>query len=126
MDVYVDVFYGTKTKFKVQVFANGIRFGYEVDKLEYLLSIMKGLSTDNDLYVDERGVGLALADILNANGIDYKPLGLQRPVVFKDEVEDLKRILKLEKARSCYWRSVANSEFPIIVGSKEDREYIMR
>lgn len=126
MDIYVDVFYGTKTKFKVQVFANGIRSGYEVDKLEFLLSIMKGLSTGNKLYVDERGVGLALADILNSNGIEYKPLGLQRPAVLKDEAEDLKRALELEKARSVYWRCVANGEFPIVVGSKEGREYIMR
>lgn len=126
MDVYVDVFFGTKTKFKVQVFANGIRSGYEVDKLEFLLSIMKDLSTDNDLYVDERGVGIALADILNSNGIEYKPLRLQSPVVLKDEVEDLKRVLKLERARSGYWRGVANGEFPIVVGLKEDREYIIR
>lgn len=126
MDVYVDVFCGTKTKFKIQVFASGVRYNYEVDNLECLLSIMKGLSTDNDLYVDERGVGKVLADILNSNGIEYKPLRLQRPVILKDEVEDLKRILKLEKARSGYWRSVANGEFPIVVGSKEDREYIIR
>lgn len=126
MDVYVDVFCGTKTKFKIQVFVGGVRHNYEVDKLEFLLPIMKGLSVGNKLYVDERGVGLALADILNSNGIAYKPLGLQRPAVLKDEVEDLKRILKLEKARSCYWKSVANGEFPIVVGLKEDREYIMR
>lgn len=126
MDIYVDVFQGTKTKFKVQVFADGVRSGYEVDKLECLVSVMEGLSRGNNLYVDERGVGIALADILNSNGIEYKPLGLQRPVFLKDRVEDLKKALELEKARSDYWRCVANGKRTIVVGSLEDMEYIMK
>lgn len=126
MDIYVDVFQNTKTKFKVQVFADGVRLGYDVDKLECLVSVMEGLSKGNKLYVDERGVGLALADILNSNGIEYKPLRLQRPVVLKDSVEDLKRALELERAKSDYWRCVANGKRTIVVGSPEDREYIMK
>lgn len=126
MDVYVDVFNGTKTKFKIQIFASGVRFNYEVDKLESLLSTMKGLSTDNNLYVDERGVGIALADILDSKGIMYKPLGFQQSVVLKDEVENLKRELKLERARSVYWHSIAKGMCPSVIGSKEDMEYIMR
>lgn len=123
MDVYVDVFNGTKAKFKIQIFASGVRFNYEVDKLESLLSTMKGLSTDNNLYIDERG---ALADILDSKGIIYKPLGLQQSVVIKDEVENLKRELKLERARSVYWHSIAKGMCPSVIGSKEDIEYIMR
>lgn len=111
----VDVFNGTKTKFKVQVFVSGVRTGYEVDKLECLLPLMRGLSTDNDLYVDVRGIGLALADILNSNEIEYKPLGMQRPVVLKDKVKDLKKMLELEKIRSYYWRCVAEGEHPPLV-----------
>lgn len=126
MDIYVDVFQGTKTKFKVQVFADGVRSGYEVDKLECLVSVMEGLSRDNDLYVDERGVGLALADIINSNGIEYKPLRLQRPIVLTDKAEDLKRALELERARSDYWRCIANGKHTIVVGSLEDKEYIMK
>lgn len=126
MDVYVDVFNGTKTKFKIQIFVSGVRFNYEVDKLESLLSTMKGLSTDNNLYVDERGVGIALADILNSKGIMYKPLGFQQFVILKDEVENLKRELKLERARSVYWHSIAKGMCPSVIGSKEDMEYIMR
>lgn len=126
MDVYVDVFNGTKTKFKIQIFVSGVRFNYEVDKLESLLSTMKGLSTDNNLYVDERGVGIALADILDSKGIMYKPLGFQQFVILKDEVENLKRELKLERARSVYWHSIAKGMCPSVIGSKEDMEYIMR
>lgn len=126
MDVYVDVFNGTKAKFKIQIFASGVRFNYEVDKLESLLSTMKGLSTDNNLYIDERGVGIALADILDSKGIMYKPLGFQQSVILKDEVENLKRELKLERARSVYWHSIAKGMCPSVIGSKEDMEYIMR
>lgn len=126
MDIYVDVFQGTKTKFKVQVFADGVRSGYEVDKLECLVSVMEELSRGNDLYVDERGIGLALADIINSNGIEYKPLRLQHSVVLTDKAEDLKRALELERARSDYWRCVANGKRAIVIGSLEDREYIMK
>lgn len=124
MDIYVDVFQNTKTKFKVQVFADGVRSGYEVDKLECLVSVMEGLSRGNNLYVDERGVGLALADIINSNGIEYKPLRLQHPVVLTDKAEDLKRALELERARSDYWKRVAHGQSVFVAASPEDLQYI--
>lgn len=124
MDIYVDVFQGTKTKFKVQVFASGVLAGYEVDKLEHLSSMMKGLSKDNNIYVDVMGIGRALADMLDSNGIKYKSLGIQRSVVFTDEVEDLKRALELEKTRSDYWKHIAHGQSVFVAVSPEDLQYI--
>lgn len=58
---------------------------------------------------------------------DYKQIGTHKfdNDYYEKEIERLKHQLEMEKSKSAYWKMKANGEEPVLMGTREEIDYIV-